>query len=123
MAKLKLGVIVGSNRRESINRRLAAALAQLGGGAFAAKFLPIDDLPMYNQDFEQPSPAPVARLKAEIAACDALLFVTPEHSRSIPALLKNAIDWGPAPTARVRGRASRPPSSAPQAAPSPPRSE
>ena len=104
MAKLKLGVIVGSNRRESINRRLAAALAQLGGGAFAAKFLPIDDLPMYNQDIEQPAPAPVARFKAEIAACDALLFVTPEHSRSIPALLKNAIDWG----ARPYGKSSWP---------------
>ena len=104
MAKHKLGVIVGSNRRASINRRLAAALARLGGGAFEARFLQIDDLPMYNQDFEQPAPAPVARFKAEIAACDALLFVTPEHSRSLPAVLKNAIDWG----ARPYGKSSWP---------------
>jgi chromate reductase len=97
MAKNKLGVIVGSNRRESINRKLAAALAKLGGGAFEPKFLQIDDLPMFNQDLEQHAPAPVARFKSEIAACDALLFVTPEHSRSIPALLKNAIDWGARP--------------------------
>jgi chromate reductase len=97
MAKLKLGVIVGSNRRESINRKLAQALAGLGAAACEAKVLQIDDLPMYNQDFEQPVPAPVARFKAEIAAADALLFVTPEHSRSIPALLKNAIDWGARP--------------------------
>ena len=120
MAKLKLGIIVGSNRRESINRRLAAALAQLGGGAFEATFIQIDDLPMYNQDNEQPVPAPVARFKAAVEASDALLFVTPEHNRSIPAVLKNAIDWGAGPRARPRGRASLPPSPAPPAAPSPP---
>jgi len=97
MAKNKLGVIVGSNRRESINRRLAQALVQLGADRFEAKFLRIDDLPMYNQDNEQPVPAPVARFKGEIEASDALLFVTPEHSRSVPALLKNAIDWAARP--------------------------
>lgn len=97
MAKLKLGIVVGSNRRESINRKLAEALARLGAGAFEAKFITIDDLPMYNQDFEQPVPAPVARFKAEVEGSDALLFVTPEHSRSIPAVLKNAIDWGARP--------------------------
>ena len=52
---------------------------------------------MYNQDNEQPAPAPVARFKAELGGSDALLFVTPEHSRSIPAVLKNAIDWGARP--------------------------
>ncbi|MFN3659412.1 MAG: NADPH-dependent FMN reductase [Pseudolabrys sp.] len=97
MAKLKLGVIVGSNRRDSINRKLAEALARLGAGAFEAKFVRIDDLPMYNQDNEQPVPAAVARFKGEVEASDALLFVTPEHSRSIPAVLKNAIDWGARP--------------------------
>lgn len=97
MAKLKLGVIVGSNRRESINRKLAQALAKLGANAFEAAFLKIDDLPLYNQDNEQPVPETVGRFKREIAACDALLFVTPEHSRSIPAVLKNAIDWGARP--------------------------
>lgn len=97
MAKLKLGIVVGSNRRESINRKLAQALSQLGANAFEAKLIQIDDLPMYNQDHEQPVPAPVARFKAEVEASDALLFVTPEHSRSIPAVLKNAIDWGGRP--------------------------
>ncbi len=52
---------------------------------------------MYNQDNEQPVPAPAARFKAELGGSDALLFVTPEHSRSIPAVLKNAIDWGARP--------------------------
>lgn len=97
MSHFKLGVIVGSNRRESINRKLAQALVKLGGAAFEAKFIQIDDLPMYNQDHEQPVPGPVARFKAEVEASDALLFVTPEHSRSIPAVLKNAIDWGARP--------------------------
>lgn len=95
--KLKLGIVVGSNRRESINRKLAQALATLGAGAFEARFIQIDDLPMYNQDLETPVPAPVARFKAEVEAADALLVVTPEHSRSIPAVLKNAIDWGTRP--------------------------
>ncbi len=104
MAKNKLGVIVGSNRRESINRRLAQALVALGGEAFDARFIQIDDLPIYNQDNEQQLPAPVVRFKAEVAASDALLFVTPEHSRSIPAVLKNAIDWG----ARPWGKSSWP---------------
>jgi len=97
MAKLKLGVVVGSNRKESINRRLALAIAGLGSEAFEAKLIQIDDLPMYNQDLEQPVPAPVARFKTEVEASDALLFVSPEHSRSIPAVLKNAIDWGARP--------------------------
>jgi chromate reductase, NAD(P)H dehydrogenase (quinone) len=97
MAKNKLGIIVGSNRRESINRKLAQALVRLGGDTFEAKFIQIDDLPMYNQDIEQPLPEQVARFKAEVAAADALLFVTPEHNRSIPAVLKNAIDWGGRP--------------------------
>jgi chromate reductase, NAD(P)H dehydrogenase (quinone) len=97
MSKFKLGVIIGSNRRESINRKLAQALAKLGSDAFEAQFIQIDDLPMYNQDHENPVPAPVACFKADVAGSDALLFVTPEHSRSIPAVLKNAIDWGTRP--------------------------
>jgi len=97
MAKLKLGIVVGSNRRDSINRKLAEALVKLGAGAFDANFIQIDDLPMYNQDNEQPVPSTVARFKSEVEGSDALLFVTPEHSRSIPAVLKNAIDWGARP--------------------------
>ncbi len=97
MTKLKLGIIVGSNRKESLNRKLAQALAKLGAADFEATFVRIDDLPMYNQDHEQPVPATVARFKAEVEASDVLLFVTPEHSRSIPAVLKNAIDWGTRP--------------------------
>jgi chromate reductase, NAD(P)H dehydrogenase (quinone) len=97
MSKLKVAIIVGSNRRQSLNRGLANALAKLGGDNLAFRFVPIDDLPLYNQDLEAPLPDGVARFKAEIAEADGLLFVTPEHNRSIPAALKNAIDWGARP--------------------------
>jgi chromate reductase len=100
MRKFKVAIVVGSNRRESINRKLARALARLADGHFAANFVQIDDLPMYNQDLESPLPAGVARFKAEIEQADALLFVTPEHNRSLPAVLKNAIDWGARPYGR-----------------------
>lgn len=97
MAKLKLGVIIGSNRRDSINRKLAQAITALGADAFEPTFIQIDDLPIYNQDHENPVPAPVVRFKAEVEGSEALLFVTPEHNRSLPTVLKNAIDWGARP--------------------------
>jgi chromate reductase len=97
MAKLKLAVVVGSNRRDSINRKLAKAIAKLGEGAFEPHFIQIDDLPMFNQDLEANWPETAARLKREIEAADAILVVTPEHNRSIPAVLKNAIDWASRP--------------------------
>ncbi|HTV34946.1 MAG TPA: NADPH-dependent FMN reductase [Xanthobacteraceae bacterium] len=97
MAKPQIAVVVGSNRRDSINRRLAHALARLGAGRFDAHFVRIDDLPMYNQDNESSLPPEVARFKNEIAAADGVLIVTPEHNRSIPTVLKNAVDWGARP--------------------------
>lgn len=97
MTKFKLGLIVGSNRRDSINRKLSQALAKLGADAFDTTVIRIDDLPMYNQDLEAALPESVTRFKAHVADVDAVLFVTPEHSRSIPAVLKNAIDWGTRP--------------------------
>jgi chromate reductase len=100
MNRFKIAVVVGSNRRESINRRLAQALIGLADDKFAFSFVQIDDLPLYNQDLEAELPTCVARLKAEISSADGLLFVTPEHNRSIPTVLKNAIDWGARPYGR-----------------------
>jgi chromate reductase len=100
----RIAVIVGSNRRDSINRKLAQALVRLGAGKFEATFARIDDLPMYTQDNEGVLPPEVVRFKDEIAQADGVLIVTPEHDRSIPAVLKNAIDWG----ARPCGRSSWP---------------
>jgi len=97
MAAFKTAIVVGSNRRDSINRKLAQALAKLGSDTFDFRFVQIDDLPLYNQDNETNLPPNVVRFKSEIAAADGILFVTPEHSRSIPAALKNAIDWGARP--------------------------
>ena len=100
MAKVNVAVIVGSNRRNSINRKLAHALVELADSKLVGHFVRIDDLPLYNQDLESPLPANVQRFKSEIEHADALLVVTPEHNRSIPALLKNAIDWGARPYGR-----------------------
>lgn len=94
MTQRTLGVIVGSNRRESINRRLAKALTRLLDDRYDWKWIRIDDLPMYNQDLEAARPAVVDRFTADVASVPGLLFVTPEHNRSITAVLKNAIDWG-----------------------------
>jgi chromate reductase len=100
MRKFKVAIVVGSNRRESINRKLAQAIAKLAENRVDARLVQIGDLPMYNQDLESPLPASVARFKTEIEQADALLFVTPEHNRSLPAVLKNAIDWGARPYGR-----------------------
>jgi chromate reductase, NAD(P)H dehydrogenase (quinone) len=100
MAEINVAIVVGSNRRESINRKLALALAKLVEGQLATSMVQIDDLPIYNQDHENPLPASVQRFKSEIERADAVLFVTPEHNRSIPTVLKNAIDWGTRPYGR-----------------------
>jgi chromate reductase len=97
MAAFKIALVVGSNRRESLNKKLAQALVKLAPAGFQLQPVRIDDLPLYNQDDEGSLPASVVRFKAEIAAADGVLFVTPEHSRSIPTALKNAIDWGARP--------------------------
>jgi chromate reductase len=93
----KVGVIVGSLSAASINKKLARALMKLGEGKFAFSVLRIDDLPLYNYDLDPNPPEAALRLKREIAASDALLFVTPEYLRTIPAALKNAIEWGSRP--------------------------
>jgi chromate reductase len=90
---LKVAVLVGSTRRDSINKKLAQALVKLGEGKFEPIWVRIDDLPLFNQDDEKSPPASVTRMKDEIRSADGLLFVTPEHNRSIPSALKNAIDW------------------------------
>jgi chromate reductase len=92
-----VAVIIGSLRRDSINRKLAKALAKLGQAKFKFNLVEIGDLPIYNEDLWQNPPAAVLRMKKEIEAADAVLFATPEYNRSIPPALKNAIDWGTRP--------------------------
>ena len=97
MRQYRIGVVVGSLRRESFNRVLANAITKLAPAEFAFQQLRIDDLPLYNQDDDAKQAEPVKRLKSEIAASDALLFVTPEYNRSMPGLLKNALDHASRP--------------------------
>jgi chromate reductase len=93
----KIAVVVGSLRHESANRKFAKALAELGRHRFAFDFVDIGDLPVYNDDLWRDPPASAFRLKRSIESADAVLFVTPEYNRSIPAALKNAIEWASRP--------------------------
>lgn len=97
MRKYTIGTIVGSLRRESFNRALANGLIKLARPEFTFKHIEIGDLPLYNQDDDDNRAASVKRLKSEIVACDGLLFVTPEYNRSVPGVLKNAIDHASRP--------------------------
>ena len=97
MSTYQIAVIVGSLRRDSFNRKLAEALVYLAPADFKFKQLSIDTLPLYNQDHDTAQPAPVQQLKHDIQSASGLLFVTPEYNRSIPGVLKNAIDHASRP--------------------------
>jgi len=92
MSTYQIAVIVGSLRKDSFNRKFANALVKLAPAEFSFKQVEIGDLPLYNQDEDGNQTASVQRLKAEIAAAQGLLFVTPEYNRSMPGVLKNALD-------------------------------
>ena len=97
MSQTTIAVLVGSLRRDSFNRRLADALEGMVPADVSLERLRIDDLPLYNQDDDADPPAAATRLKAAIRAADGVLFVTPEYNRSIPGVLKNAIDHASRP--------------------------
>jgi chromate reductase len=97
MSTIHIAVLVGSLRKDSLNRKLADALALLAPADFSFSQVQISDLPLYNQDDDAQQAAPVLRMKAQIQAAQGLLFVTPEYNRSIPGVLKNAIDHGSRP--------------------------
>ena len=94
---MNIAVIVGSLRRDSFNTQLARAIEKLAPADFAFKHLQIGDLPLYNQDDDGNQAPQVKRLKDEISAAQGLLFVTPEYNRSVPGVLKNAIDHASRP--------------------------
>lgn len=97
MSKVQIAVIVGSLRKDSFNRKLATAIERLAPADFQFTQLRIDDLPLYNQDDDGNQAASVLRLKSEVKAAQGLMFVTPEYNRSIPGVLKNALDHGSRP--------------------------
>lgn len=97
MSDLHIAVIVGSLRKDSFNRKLANGIVKLAPSGLSFKQLEIGDLPMYNQDHDDQQPAAVKRLKAELQNAQGLLFVTPEYNRSVPGVLKNALDHASRP--------------------------
>jgi chromate reductase len=97
MDTIRIAVLVGSLRQDSLNRRLALAVAALAPQDFQFHHCRIDDLPPYNQDQDANQPEPVKRLKTEVSQAQGLLFVTPEYNRSMPGVLKNAIDQASRP--------------------------
>lgn len=97
MTSYPIAVIVGSLRRDSFNRKLASAIGRLAPADFSFEELSIGELPLYNQDDDAHQADSVLRLKAAVAAARGLLFITPEYNRSIPGVLKNAIDHASRP--------------------------
>jgi chromate reductase len=97
MSQYRIAVLVGSLRKDSLNRRLADAIIRLAPPEFSFRPVLIGDLPLYNQDDDTSPTESVRRLKQEILDANGVLFVTPEYNRSIPGVLKNAIDHASRP--------------------------
>jgi chromate reductase len=93
----KVALLVGSLRRDSINRKFADAVGELASDRLVFQNVEIGSLPLYNDDLWESTPESVLRLKREVAAADAVLFVTPEYNRYFSPAIKNAIDWGTRP--------------------------
>jgi chromate reductase len=92
-----VAVLVGSLRKQSINRKVALALAELAPANLKLNIIEIGDLPLYNEDIDETPPAAYSTFREQVRSSDAVLFVTPEYNRSVPAPLKNAIDVGSRP--------------------------
>ncbi|MDY7559460.1 NAD(P)H-dependent oxidoreductase [Pseudomonas sp. 10B1] len=94
----KIAVLVGSLRRDSINRKVALALTELAPQGLELKIIEIGNLPLYNEDIDAGDPpAAYVTFRQQLMAADGFLFVTPEYNRSVPGVLKNAIDVGSRP--------------------------
>jgi chromate reductase len=98
MDEYNVAVLIGSLRKDSYNRKLANAIVKLAPPEFIFHQVQIGDLPLYNQDNDTNQIEPVIRLKNDIRLAQGLLFVTPEYNRSIPGVLKNAIDLASRPS-------------------------
>lgn len=94
---MKIGAIVGSLSKNSINRKLLKALARHAPVEMEIVEIPIGDLPLFNRDLESDFPQAARELKDRIESCDAMLYLTPEYNRSIPGPMKNALDWASRP--------------------------
>jgi chromate reductase, NAD(P)H dehydrogenase (quinone) len=97
MARYRIAIIVGSLRKESLNRKVARSICGINGDNLDCTIVEIGDLPPFNQDLEQTPPPEWTRFREAVAAADGVLFVTPEYNRGVPGVLKNAIDVGSRP--------------------------
>lgn len=95
----KIAVLVGSLRKDSLNRKIAKALISLAPKSLSFEMINIGDLPLYNQDFDDEGNVPAAwkTFRDQVKSCAGVMFVTPEYNRSVPGVLKNAIDVGSRP--------------------------
>ena len=96
-ATRNVAILVGSLRKDSLNRKLANALIALAPASLKMQIVEIGDLPLYNQDSDGDPPPAARKFKEQVQAADAVLFVTPEYNRSVPGVLKNAIDTASRP--------------------------
>ena len=94
---MKVIVLIGGISSASLNKRFFASVEKLGGTAFEFTVFDISALPFYSQDLETTPPQTVVELRQLATASEAVLIVTPEYNRSIPGVLKNALDWGSRP--------------------------
>ncbi len=95
----KVGIVVGSLRKDSFSKMIANNVAKMFPDGWTAEMVEIGNLPLYNQDYDENSPAEYTAFRSKVKEFDAVLFVTPEYNRSIPGVLKNALDvasrpWG-----------------------------
>jgi chromate reductase len=97
MKQKRIAVIVGSLRKESFNRKMAKALAALAPESLKLEIVEIGELTLFNQDFEDTPPRDWVEFREQLLKYDGFLFVTPEYNRSVPGVLKNAIDVGSRP--------------------------
>ena len=98
----KIAILVGSLRKDSINRKIARTMCALRGDNLECQMIEIGDLPLYNQDYDlqRPQPETYVRFREQVGAADGILFCTPEYNRGVPGVLKNAIDVGSRPYGR-----------------------
>ncbi|WP_028778586.1 NADPH-dependent FMN reductase [Shimazuella kribbensis] len=90
---MKIAALVGSNRRESLNKKVVLFMQERYQEQLTIEIIPIENLPMYNQDEERIPPLQVNEMKQMVSHSDGVLIATPEYNHSIPAVLKNALDW------------------------------
>lgn len=97
MPRYKVAILVGSLRRDSLNRKVARSICSFASDRLDCSIVEIGDLPLYNQDYDAASPEAYVRFRERIAAADGVLFCTPEYNRGVPGVLKNAVDVGSRP--------------------------